>query len=212
MVKTVNKKLLALSKPLPKYTKGQRVRVFGVTKPQHRNPSTWTINQSNASDSLGGKVMGHAHGVVLKKPEFRVTKSGMWNVRGYNLPKDGVLQKATRPPQKTPYSFIVGDLEKAEEFRRKKAKPRIKGVKYKSGRLDKVRSVENLLSGENDKFIGQKLRNNTTRELIGEKRFKELGGKGKLQKGKYHLVSEVKLRPNAEMYYYNENPRFLIDF
>lgn len=215
MAKTVSRGLVALKKAVPKLTKNQRVKIFGVTRPQHFNPSTWTINTPGSSP----RNLGHSHYAYLNKPEFEIKKSGMWFTRGYKKPKSknvADLEKTTRPPSKTPYAYVTGEQRKVGELRSlpkdvtKKKKVPGKNAIYKKGGFKKEKDINKLISGEStDAFMGQKMKSGSQKRLVGRKEFDTLSRK---EKRKVHLVSGVRMTPNGGLSYYSRNLYYLSDF
>lgn len=228
-----NPRLIPLKKPLPKGMISKRGRIFGVTvgAAAESYPTTWSINAIKGVAPSKISVQGHAHSVKLANPRFdKIDTNKMWGTRGYLKPKnmsdDLVLNtrgkerlaKGKKTAHKDRYAFIEGDIKDLKEYQQlseitlSTSNPK---AKYKKGGFTKV-DLDALKSGERDYFSGQKLKNGSNRRLIGKEEYDVLtqGGKKKLPKGKYHLVSEVQLEPNGKMYYYNVYlPNYcLIDF
>jgi hypothetical protein len=178
------------------------------------------------------KVLGHAHSVTLTDPRFdKMYRPKQLNTRGYKAkggtPQYGkinredleltsrakeLLSKGNKQTYKDRYAFVDGRVKNIEELKDVRPKPDPgKGRMYKSGRLQKI-PLDDILDGQNDHYVGQSMRNGSTRKLIGKREYNTLKKNKQLGKGKYHLATQVQLEPNGAMYYYNSHTKFLVDF
>jgi hypothetical protein len=216
-------RITQIKKAIPEDIIGKRVKAFGVSTPAltsegktafddygrriHR-PSKYTVYPSDGSNKAEG-VLGHAHYLELDKPEFKLSRSGMYSTRGYKSPKTGLtdingLELSSRAKtlihpvtgekivagEKTPYAFVHGNLDKKQNFDALPSKEeidRLSDYPWQSGRMNKVKMQE-LLNGGSDSFINIK----TGKRFVGEQEFDSLLNR---DKSDVQVVKKARLSP-----------------
>ena len=216
-------RITQIKNPIPEEILGKRVKAFGVSTPAltregktafddygrriHR-PSKYTVYPSDGSNKAEG-VLGHAHYLELDKPEFKLSRSGMYSTRGYKSPKAGLtdiqgLELSSRAKtlihpvtgekivagEKTPYAFVHGNLDKKQNFEALPSKEeidRLSDYPWQSGRMNKVKMQE-LLNGGSDSFINIK----TGKRFVGEQEFDSLLNR---DKSDVQVVKKARLSP-----------------